>query len=254
MNDTISETHVIDPPAASPPAEESSRVSRVRSLDGLRGLAALIVVFHHALLTSPTLARVNYGTPPGTVHGIHWLLSYTPLHLLWAGPEAVFVFFVLSGFVLFLPTESVRFRWAPYYPRRLLRLYLPVIGSVLFAWLSVILVPPRVINGASLWLDHHHLHVGLGRVLHDMALLGGVSLLNGPLWSLKWEVLFSVLLPVYVIVARMYPRSELAQMGARPRARSARCTQPEREERPICRCSGSVFSSPATARGSRRGR
>ena len=28
------------------------------------------------------------------------VMTYTPLHLLWAGGEAVFVFFVLSGYVL----------------------------------------------------------------------------------------------------------------------------------------------------------
>jgi uncharacterized membrane protein len=91
-----------DPSAVIPAARNVPWSGRVRSLDGLRGVAALIVVVHHALLTSPTLARVNYGAVPGSVHGFLWWMTYTPLHLIWAGPEAVFVFFVLSGFVLFL--------------------------------------------------------------------------------------------------------------------------------------------------------
>ncbi len=186
-------------------ARARSGGGRVRSLDGLRGVAALVVVVHHSFLTGAILARVNSGAVPASVHGWAWWLSYTPLHLVWAGPEAVYVFFVLSGFVLVLPTESPRFRWPSYYGRRLLRLYLPVVAAVLFAWLAVLLVPAKVIPGASVWLNQHHLHITIGRVLHDMALLHGVSLLNGPLWSLKWEVIFSLLLPLYVVIARVSP-------------------------------------------------
>src|SRR5205814_1190229 len=102
---------------------------RARGLDGLRGLAALVVVVHHCLLTSPTLARAylpgHRALGPGAA-----ALTYSPLHLFWAGSEAVIVFFVLSGFVLTLAVSGDRADWLRYYPRRMLRLYVPVVGSV----------------------------------------------------------------------------------------------------------------------------
>ncbi len=89
---------------------------RWKGLDGLRGLAAIVVVLHHSLLTSPSLALAYFGGPKAPVGSPSWLLTYTPLHLVWAGPEAVLVFFVLSGFVLTLPVltspaNDCRFVW-----------------------------------------------------------------------------------------------------------------------------------------------
>jgi peptidoglycan/LPS O-acetylase OafA/YrhL len=41
----------------------------------------------------------------------------------------------------------------------------------------------------------------VGQVLKDGLLLLNASTINTPLWSLKWEVAFSLLLPVYVLIA-----------------------------------------------------
>ena len=175
---------------------------RVRSLDGLRGVAALVVVFHHSLLTSPRLASAYGGPSPGGLHGLDWALTYTPLHFFWAGTEAVYVFFVLSGFVLTLATESLSFTWVTYYPQRLLRLYLPVIGGVVFAVLTVLAVPRNPVHGASWWLNHHDDPLSIRAIGYNVTLLRYTTFLNSPLWSLKWEVWFSALLPLYVLVGR----------------------------------------------------
>lgn len=76
-------------------------MNRLRELDGLRGLAALIVLFYHISLTYPSLAAPYYAQP---VEGpLAFALTYTPLHLLRDGRMAVYIFFVLSGLVLALP-------------------------------------------------------------------------------------------------------------------------------------------------------
>src|SRR6201995_3858781 len=89
--------------------------ARLRALDGLRGAAALIVLFHHAAMTWAPLA-VLYFHAHAPVPFLALLVAYTPLHLLWAGSEAVIVFFVLSGFVLVLPHVTGRsIGWPGYY-------------------------------------------------------------------------------------------------------------------------------------------
>lgn len=169
-------------------------------LDALRGLAALSVLLFHALtLNSATLLL---GAQLGEVH--HWaarLLVDTPLHVVWLGAEAVWLFFVLSGFVLTRMTMRPAFSWAGYYPSRLVRLYLPVAVAVLLAW-TTYLYPhvPRPAQPQATAVDYP-----MSSVLHDMTLVGGTTPSLGVLWSLQWEVAFSLLLPLYVLLVRTRP-------------------------------------------------
>lgn len=177
-----------------------TQTTRYTSLDGLRGVAALVVLVSHALLTSPVLAdAIHEGRPEDYSAG--WWMTYTPLRLIWGGTEAVYIFFVLSGFVLTGPALKAGFSWAGYYRQRLPRLYLPVWGSLLFAAALLALIPRRTLEGAS-WWTNEHLPVPVHDALFDAVLLGPVSTLNAPLWSLTWEVWFSLLLPLYVLAAR----------------------------------------------------
>lgn len=175
---------------------ESSQ--RFASLDGLRGLAAVVVVFHHTALAVPALLAA---TKDGTGNsGWVWWLTNTPLHIVWAGTEAVFIFFVLSGFVLTLPfLRSETSPWGAYYRKRLLRLYLPVWGAIVFALVLWALFGRSSTTGNS-WVDAHAARPTLLSLFGDLTLLSP-SLLDGTLWSLKWEVAFSLLLPIYVAAA-----------------------------------------------------
>lgn len=185
---------------------------RLTSLDGLRGVAALVVLFHHALLTMWGFAAVYWGLPfPDFVAP----LAYTPLHAFWAGQEAVLVFFVLSGVVLVLPARRRRsIDWLAYYPSRLIRLYLPVVFAVAFAVVLVRLWPRIVDGGDSPWIQMHNEAPTLAAAVHNSFLLNGTTWLNSPLWSLQWEVVFSLLLPVYVWIALRWGQRYWLVIGA----------------------------------------
>ena len=133
--------------------------TRFAALDGLRGLAALVVVFGHLANASwpafSNVGRPGAGVPP--VGGVNWLVHRTPLELLVAGHEAVIVFFVLSGFVLTLPLMGRGRRFDPlaYYPRRVARLYLPVWAAVAVAVFLHVLVARHATAGMSWWLAGH---------------------------------------------------------------------------------------------------
>ena len=83
--------------------------NRLEKLEALRGFAALYVVFFHVLPQKIYLLGVNIGL------------------LFRFGPEAVIVFFVLSGFVIkytFERSADKSFKY--YFIRRFIRLYIPL--------------------------------------------------------------------------------------------------------------------------------
>ena len=53
----------------------------------------------------------------------------------------------------------------------------------------------------------------VGQVLKDGLLLLNASTINTPLWSLKWEVAFSLLLPAYVLIALRWRRFWHVKIG-----------------------------------------
>ncbi len=178
---------------------------RLASLDGLRGVAALVVVVCHVLAASSTTLADGFsrqGVDVATGSAEWWLLR-TPLHIVWAGGEAVVVFFVLSGFVLALPlARGGRFSPRGYYPRRLLRLYLPVWGALLFAAALHAALPREADPAATWWLNTHTLDMTVREAVYNATLVyrAGFWAFNSVLWSLRWEVIFSLALPLYVLV------------------------------------------------------
>jgi peptidoglycan/LPS O-acetylase OafA/YrhL len=172
---------------------------RLHALDGLRGIAATVVLFAHAFgFLGPMFQAERSRQPVEDMASPYWWLIHTPLHTLWEGTGAVLVFFVLSGFVLTLPVLAGRVRWVSYYPQRLVRLYLPVWAAVIFAAALLLAFPP---DTSSFFQLNPHRELSLVALAKDLTLLLGNGGVNPPLWSLRWEILFSLLLPLYVWVA-----------------------------------------------------
>jgi peptidoglycan/LPS O-acetylase OafA/YrhL len=190
---------------------------RLRSLDGLRGAAALVVVVHHCFLTDEVFAAPYLGLPGARFPSLAWWLTYTPLHLIWAGPEAVLVFFVLSGFVLTRATNERGFRWRSYYPSRFLRLYPPAWAALGLAAAIEWAFLPSTPENASWWMNDHIGRVSGAAIGRDALLVragGGSSWLLTSLWSLKWEVIFSLALPAMLIAASRYRAVAAAELVA----------------------------------------
>lgn len=179
---------------------------RLSALDGLRGVAALVVVFFHIFLIAQPHLEQWLGPRSGTPFSFRWWLYSSPLSIFISGAQAVVVFFLLSGIVLTLPVlRAARYDWLAYYPRRIIRLYLPVIASVLLAVGLFVLVSRDELPVAG-W------QAAMPRVLDPLELLAETLLVaphpqvNAPLWSLTWEMAFSLLLPIYVLIAQRAKR------------------------------------------------
>ena len=192
-------------PSAPPPSSGKPAAVRLIELDGLRGLAAVVVLIHHALETVPALAEV--GARPGTVPTgtFNRILTQSPLHLLWAGHEAVLIFFVLSGVALTYPVarrhaQGRRFDWVDYAPRRFVRLWLPAAASTTFAVIAMLLVPRSEDPALGHWMTVTH-PVGLGarQMLMEYLLIPKHAYRNTVLWSLHAEAIFSFVLPLMIL-------------------------------------------------------
>ena len=118
---------------------------KVNYLEGLRGIACIIVVIHHFCcayypvfigLVEPTRENVKGS----------WQIANSPLRLLWAGQFSVVLFFVLSGNVLTRRYVQLRLHDSNHIKKsevislshaiikRYGRLLIPVFFSVGFCW------------------------------------------------------------------------------------------------------------------------
>lgn len=186
---------------------------RYRSLDGLRGVAALVVVFHHSLLTIPSIAEYP-GVPK--IGSLVWWLEVSPLKLFSAGAEAVLVFFVLSGFVLVLPVARRRnYDWVAYYFRRGIRLYLPVVASIALAGVVIVLTQRVALGNGSAWVSAWSIPApDWGIFVSSLDIFAPGNLVNNPLWTLRWEIIFSLALPLFAFGAILARRWWLAAITA----------------------------------------
>lgn len=176
---------------------------RIRSLDGLRGLAATIVLLHHWLLIARPLLE-------GT---LSWaIISQSPVKLVTAGNEAVLVFFVLSGLVVVLPVFRPGFSWMGFLSARVVRLYGPVIAALALSALLIVLVPRnRSAMPEGSWMAETHAdEVTWQAFLMQASLVPRQYPLNNPLWSLHWELVYSILLPFATAVALLVRRWALS--------------------------------------------
>ena len=184
-------------------------LERLPALDGMRGVAALVVVLYHSTL----VARPFLDTK--TVGDAWWWVSETPFKLLTAGTEAVLVFFVLSGLVVALPTLVAGFSWPKFLTTRFLRLYLPVWAALLFAAALIALIPRPVSRvSAGEWIDTANSQsVSVATLLSEASLFRISYNIDNVLWSLRWEIIFSLALPLFVVLAVLVRRWWLPAAG-----------------------------------------
>jgi peptidoglycan/LPS O-acetylase OafA/YrhL len=199
-------------PAPTTPVPVSK--SRLTALDGLRGVAALVVVFHHIYLVAGPPLRRGGGSAPGSPY---WWVSETPLKILTAGSEAVLVFFVLSGLVVALPAlRSSRFSWSGFLGSRVARIYLPVWASLVIGT-ALVWLHPRDLAAVTpgSWVANSNATSATATTLLNQASLTIASYdINNVLWSLRWELAFSILLPLFVAVAVLIRRHWLIAVAA----------------------------------------
>lgn len=112
-------------------------VKRIKGLDSIRFICAIFVLFGHAGV--PVLDYL-INSHHKYIQSLGKLLG-----LIFNGPAAVIVFFIISGFCIHYPLrEKTSIHLPSYYVRRLLRIGLPALaGVIVYLLLNVALVPPQ---------------------------------------------------------------------------------------------------------------
>lgn len=189
----------------------SLRSSEVRyeQLDGLRGLAALVVFVFHAVMALPP------DSPALRV------LMVPVLRPLWDGPGAVMLFFVLSGFVLTLPyTARTPRKIEPvsFFIRRIARLY-PAYWAVLIVALILrfLVFDSHGLSGLSSWAAvHWSLPIGgISIFRHFFMIAPGLNVdeIDPVIWSLIIEMKVSIGFPLLVLVVSRTRRMSYALLA-----------------------------------------
>jgi len=109
---------------------------KIQYLDGLRGLAALVVVFHHFILAFYPALFLGRNAATHLKDGTEAFISGSAMNIFYGGNFMVAIFFVLSGFVLshkfFLKKDYEILTQGAV--KRYIRLVIPVALSIFIAF------------------------------------------------------------------------------------------------------------------------
>jgi peptidoglycan/LPS O-acetylase OafA/YrhL len=154
-------------------ATQRRHLSHIRELDGVRGIAALVVFFHHLCYTS--IDPTGWGR---SVRALGAISHY--------GESGVDVFFVLSGFLitsLLIEAQQSRSYYQDFYWKRALRI-LPLYSLCLVCVLFFIPGTKNYVILSALFLSN------FAWLLHNTT--------PGPFWTLAIEEQFYLIWPTFV--------------------------------------------------------
>jgi len=176
------------------PGPSRAASPHIGGLDSLRGIAALLVAFHHVWLLG--------ALRPDNVW-VWRLLRYSPLRMILEGRPPVILFFVLSGFVLAHALLRRPTSYRDFAIRRFARIYPPFAVAILVSAAGYALLDPvaRPFSGwfGTLWQGGYRLPAVLG---HLLMAGDGRDGLDPVVWSLVHELRLSLLMPLLLWAGR----------------------------------------------------
>lgn len=172
---------------------------RLPFIDGVRGLAAMVVLLGHTLFMVPSMHKPSF-RDAGVADFLVWPFRF--------GTEMVYLFLVVSGFSLHYSEVGRRARgraastYREFAARRAWR-----IGPVYYMAIALGLVTWPLLSGFNIPGFYHHLTIG-GVVSHLVFVhnerFEWNTQINGPLWSIGFEVQLYLLFPLIFWAARRW--------------------------------------------------
>jgi peptidoglycan/LPS O-acetylase OafA/YrhL len=189
---------------------EKTSTNRLLALEGLRGVAAIVVViFHVCMAFLPAMMTADWSAQH---YGFEDNVYNSPFVVFISGIFGVAIFFVLSGFVLsirFFQTDdsSVIKKLAA---KRYLRLMIPALASIMLVWLLMSLGAMHNLDAAqithSTWLATYQnfvpsffdaLFQGSANIFISNA---GIMQYNNVTWTMLYEFIGSVVVFAFCLL------------------------------------------------------
>jgi peptidoglycan/LPS O-acetylase OafA/YrhL len=189
---------------------------RVEALDGMRGVASLVIVLSHQL--SAWLPALAFAQPDHRMDGLA-RLGHTPLAALWAGDTAVVLLFIHSGFVLARSADRNRSAssMSAMVLRRAVRLSVPIAAALaLCAALfeaGLMRTQEAAMISRSRWLAQFYVPGERPNVFGAMfggTLLRGDDWWHGPMWSMRVQFFGSLFVMVLALLVGRDRRRSVA--------------------------------------------
>jgi peptidoglycan/LPS O-acetylase OafA/YrhL len=174
---------------------------RYEELDSLRGLAATAVVLSHLAMVLPDFYIFDK-------------FKNTALQIFWEGHSAVILFFVLSGFVLSIPSfGDKKINYKVYLTKRICRIYIPYLISIIITLTLMNQLARTSIPGFDvLWANP----ITLTTIIDHVVFLGEFNSgqVNNVIWSLVHEMRISLIFPfiLYILVKMNWIKSLISAL------------------------------------------
>lgn len=195
----------------------ASTGGKLTAVEAIRGLACLQVVLSHLALVFWPWLHAFWGVADPVEHPVQRAIHDAPFGALYSGSTAVYVFFVLSGFILTHVAVGRSPRdIAGLVLKRYPRLALPVLASCLFAFALISLVSVDM-SDLSVWIQGYgdfdsSLPGAIRNALWD-AFVTGESRYNPVLWTMRIELLGSWLVFALCLALTRWPRHRPAWLA-----------------------------------------
>lgn len=181
---------------------KTNTTSFIPQIDGLRFLAILMVVLFHLNVFITVKAPFEFISLPKE--------SWWMFELLQSDKKGVFLFFVISGFILAMPFAKAIFKMASpvklkdYYLRRFTRLEPPYFLVMVACFLGILFLPGNEFASSfpnTFFSLLPRLLASLGYV-HNLVFSEYLSL-NPVAWSLEIEIQFYLIVPLLVKIFKL---------------------------------------------------
>ena len=183
----------------------AKNTDKIAYLDGVRGIAALCVFFHHYLLTFYSSYFSLDSKATHLANGLELQYGKSIFSVFTCGRFCVEIFFVLSGYVLSRKyfRENDPEILVSSAQRRYLRLYVPVAFTLILSWLLMQAglyynVPASQITLSDWWLGSFwHFPDTFSRLWHCLlytTMFQGDSIFDNSMWTMSIELYGSLLI------------------------------------------------------------
>lgn len=178
--------------------------SRIHAMDTIRGLASLQVLLHHCLVVSILFWDLGMAKSTNTTY-ITRLIWNSPFHLLWAGHEAVTLFFVMSGFVLSIPFYAKKkVIYKEFFIKRIFRIYGPylITISIGIVFNNIYANHERFPALSDWFITLWSKKITITEMFDFLILKGDWLNVVTSLWSLPVEIKISLFFPIIVTIIK----------------------------------------------------